>query len=70
MKMWADISNVYAHLWLCVCFSPSQLSESAPDVQGTTTMLLTRVPHFRDIMVASFECEQCNFRYYARNVNW
>lgn len=27
-------------------------------------MLLTRVPHFRDIMVASFECEQCNFRYY------
>ena len=28
-------------------------------------MLLTRVPHFRDIMVASFECEQCNFRYYS-----
>ncbi|KAL3137445.1 hypothetical protein ABBQ32_006965 [Trebouxia sp. C0010 RCD-2024] len=29
---------------------------------GTTTMLLTRVPHFRDIMVASFECGHCNFR--------
>ena len=40
-----------------------QPSEVAPDVQGTTAMLLTRVPHFRDIMVASFECEQCNFRY-------
>ncbi|KAL0044427.1 hypothetical protein WJX82_005915 [Trebouxia sp. C0006] len=29
---------------------------------GMTTMLLTHVPHFRDIMVASFECEHCNFR--------
>lgn len=32
------------------------------DMQGKTTMLLTHVPHFRDIMVASFECEHCNFR--------
>ena len=31
--------------------------------QGTTTMLLTRVPHFRDLMVASFECPHCNTRY-------
>lgn len=31
-------------------------------LQGMTTMLLTHVPHFRDIMVASFECEHCSFR--------
>lgn len=26
-------------------------------------MLLTRIPHFRDLMVASFECPHCNTRY-------
>ena len=38
-------------------------TDIAPSLQGMTTLLLTHVPHFRDIMVASFECEHCNFRY-------
>ena len=32
-------------------------------------MLLTRVPHFRDLMVASFECPHCNTRYAATQYN-
>lgn len=45
-----------------VAVSGSTLTTST--LQGITTMLLTHVPHFRDIMVASFECQHCNLRYY------
>src|SRR4051812_32666644 len=30
---------------------------------GTTRLLLTRIPYFRDVILMSFECEQCNARY-------
>ncbi|KAF9928427.1 hypothetical protein BGZ65_006286 [Modicella reniformis] len=29
---------------------------------GTTRLLLTRVPHFREIIIMAFECPHCNFR--------
>ncbi|CAG8483080.1 6526_t:CDS:2 [Ambispora leptoticha] len=29
---------------------------------GVTRLLLTRIPHWRDIIVMSFECEHCGFR--------
>lgn len=56
--------NVRLHLQTCLpCHKLGTWVEfSTPVAQGTTTMLLTSVPHFRDIMVASFECEHCNFR--------
>lgn len=31
-------------------------------MQGTTRLLLIRVPFFRDIILESFECPHCNFR--------
>jgi ZPR1 zinc finger protein len=30
--------------------------------QGTTRLLLTRIPFFRDIIIMAFECEECGFR--------
>ncbi|KAI8803628.1 ZPR1 zinc-finger domain-containing protein [Cladochytrium replicatum] len=30
--------------------------------QGTTRILLTRIPHFREVIVMAFECPHCNFR--------
>lgn len=30
--------------------------------QGTTRMLLTKVPFFRDIILMSFSCPHCNYR--------
>jgi zinc finger protein len=29
---------------------------------GTTNMLLTRIPFFRDIIVMAFQCEECGYR--------
>lgn len=29
---------------------------------GETRMLLTKIPHFKEVMVVSFECEHCGFR--------
>jgi hypothetical protein len=29
---------------------------------GTTRMLLTRIPHFKEIIIMAFECPHCNFR--------
>ncbi|XP_074652401.1 zinc finger protein ZPR1-like isoform X2 [Tubulanus polymorphus] len=29
--------------------------------QGITRMLLTRIPFFRDVIVSSFKCEECNY---------
>ncbi|KAK9806531.1 hypothetical protein WJX73_007900 [Symbiochloris irregularis] len=29
---------------------------------GETTILLTKIPHFRDIVIYSFECQHCNSR--------
>jgi zinc finger protein len=29
---------------------------------GTTTFLLTKIPHFREIIISSFECQHCNFK--------
>lgn len=29
---------------------------------GTTTMLLVSIPHFKDLLLASFECPECGFR--------
>ncbi|CAL8462641.1 g2174 [Coccomyxa elongata] len=29
---------------------------------GTTTMVLTKIPHFREVVVCSFECEHCGNR--------
>ena len=31
-------------------------------VQGTTTILMTQVPHFRELVIYSFECPHCNNR--------
>lgn len=31
-------------------------------MQGTTTMLLVSIPHFKDLLLASFECPECGFR--------
>lgn len=33
-----------------------------PAPQGTTTMLLVNIPHFRELLIASFECPECGFR--------
>lgn len=30
--------------------------------EGTTRMLLTRIPFFRDVVVSSFSCDHCNWR--------
>jgi zinc finger protein len=30
--------------------------------QGTTRLLLTRIPFFREVVIMSFECPHCNFR--------
>lgn len=38
-------------------------SACAPLVQGTTRLLLTRIPHFREIVLMAFECPHC----YERN---
>ncbi len=40
-------------------------SSAQPLAQGTTRLLLTKVPHFRELMIASFECPHCGFRYVA-----
>ena len=32
-------------------------------LQGTTTILLTEVPHFRELAVYSFECQHCGNRH-------
>lgn len=29
---------------------------------GTTTLLFTRIPHFREVVVMAFECPHCGFR--------
>ncbi|KAK1442182.1 zinc finger protein [Babesia gibsoni] len=29
---------------------------------GTTTLLLTKIPHFRDVILMSFECAHCGYR--------
>jgi len=29
---------------------------------GTTRMLLTRIPHFRELIVMAFDCPHCNYR--------
>ena len=31
-------------------------------LQGETQMLLTRIPHFRELTVCSFECPHCGTR--------
>lgn len=38
----------------------------APPLQGTTTMLLVDIPHFRELLIASFECPECGFRSVAQ----
>lgn len=32
-------------------------------VQGQTTMMITKIPHFREVVVCSFECDHCGNRY-------
>nr|ABF70002.1 zinc finger (ZPR1 type) family protein [Musa acuminata] len=34
---------------------------------GTTRLLLTRIPHFREIVLMAFECPHCNERYCTNN---
>lgn len=31
-------------------------------LQGETTMMLTKIPHFREVVVCSFECPHCGNR--------
>ena len=30
--------------------------------QGETTLLLTRIPHFKEIVIMAFECPHCHFK--------
>ena len=30
--------------------------------QGTTRLFLTRIPHYKDFMVSSFECKYCGYK--------
>ena len=29
---------------------------------GTTTLLLVKIPHYREVIISSFECESCGYR--------
>lgn len=29
--------------------------------QGTTTILLTKIPHYREVILMSFKCDECGF---------
>lgn len=46
-----------ARQWL----DPSVQSEVS-DKQGTTRMLLTTIPYFKEIVVSSFRCDKCGHR--------
>ena len=30
-------------------------------IQGTTRLLITRIPFFREVVISSFECKHCGF---------
>jgi zinc finger protein len=30
--------------------------------QGQTRLLLTRIPYYKDVIISSFECAECNFK--------
>ena len=30
--------------------------------KGTTRLLLTKIPYYKDVILSSFECESCNFK--------
>ena len=34
----------------------------ACEEQGTTNLLLTRIPFFKDIILMAFECDECGYR--------
>ena len=38
------------------------VSRPPPHTQGETRMLMTKIPHFREVMVCSFECPHCGNR--------
>ncbi len=48
-------------------FSPQSSTHTSrpyldPRQQGETRMLMTKIPHFREVMVCSFECPHCGNR--------
>ena len=46
------------------CCTPNDTltTVAVPASQGTTAMLLVNIPHFRELLIASFECPECGFR--------
>lgn len=54
--------NVSGLVHFCCACSTLCLAE-AQRLQGETTMLLAKIPHFREIVVMSFECQHCGERY-------
>ena len=56
--------NVSGLVHFCCACSPLYFAE-AWSLQGETTMLLAKIPHFREIVVMSFECQHCGERYAA-----
>lgn len=45
-----------------VCLLLNDFSSLLTDLKGTTRMLLTRIPFFREIIIMSFFCPHCNFK--------
>jgi zinc finger protein len=41
---------------------PNQRASNFNHLQGTTRLLLTRIPFFREIVIMSFECPHCHLR--------
>ena len=40
----------------------NHLTKHTTSMQGETTMMLTKIPHFREVVVCSFECDHCGNR--------
>lgn len=67
------MENVSSSLWLSFVFVHGQDCKfdlvceltTSNVMQGTTTMVLTKIPHFREVVVCSFECDHCGNRYKA-----
>ena len=37
-------------------------TSTVPTAQGVTKLLLTKIPHYKEVILMSFECEHCGFK--------
>jgi hypothetical protein len=45
---------------------PPHISRSSTNIQGTTRLLLTKIPFFREVIIMSFSCPHCGTVFYYR----